>query len=71
MTLLAVLFGVGAAAVTWRRTMLARHHRDVGGFAVGTAVTVGLLVVTASVIVAPDLWTSAYRLAMGQYGGGA
>jgi hypothetical protein len=66
-TLVAVVFGLGAAAVAWRRTMIARGHRDVGGFALGAAVTVALLATTASFVVAPGLWASLYRLVIGVY----
>jgi hypothetical protein len=68
--LTAVLFGLGAAGIAWKRTMLARGHRDVGGFALGVAVTVGLLVVTASIVAAPDAWASVYRSVIGVYEGG-
>ena len=66
-TLVAVVFGLGAAGVAWKRTLLARGHRDVGGFALGVAVTAGLLLATASAVVAPDLWADLYRLVMPGY----
>lgn len=70
-TLVAVVFGLAAAAVAWRRTLLARGHRDVGGFALGTAVTVGLLVATVSFVAVPGVWASLYRFVMGSYSGGS
>ena len=66
-TLVAVVFGVAASGAAWRRTMLARGHRDVGGFALGTAVTIGLLLVTVSFVAAPDMWADLYRLVMPGY----
>lgn len=70
-TLVAVLLGLAAAGVAWRRTMLARGHRDVGGFALGTAVTICLLVATVSFVAAPDAWASVYRAVIGVYEGGS
>jgi hypothetical protein len=69
-TLVAVVFGLAAAAVAWRRTLLARGHRDVGGFALGVAVTIGLLLGTASFVAVPDLWADLYRVVMPGYDGG-
>ena len=66
-TIVAVVFGLAAAAVAWRRTLLARGHRDVGGFALGEVVTVGLLLATASVVAAPGVWADLYRLVMPGY----
>ena len=63
-TLIAVLFGGAASAVVWRRTMLARGHRDVGGFTLGLTLTVGLLLATASFVAAPGMWASLYRFVM-------
>jgi hypothetical protein len=70
-TLVAVVFGLAVAAVAWRRTMLARGHRDVGGFALGVAVTAGLLAATATVVAAPGIWLSLYRFVIGGYEGGS
>ena len=66
-TLVAVVFGLAAAAVSWRRTMLARGHRDVGGFALGVVLTVGLLLATVSFVALPDMWADLYRLVMPGY----
>lgn len=66
-TLVAVVFGLGAAAVAWKRTLLARGHRDVAGFALGAAVTAVLLLATASAVIAPELWAHLYRLVMPGY----
>lgn len=66
-TLVAVVFGLGAAGVAWKRTLLARGHRDVGGFALGVGVTAVLLLATASAVVAPELWADLYRLVMPGY----
>ena len=66
-TIIAVVFGLAMAAVAWRRTLLARGHRDVGGFALGVVVTAGLLLATASFVAAPDMWADLYRLVMPGY----
>jgi drug/metabolite transporter (DMT)-like permease len=66
-TLLAVLFGLGAAVVAARQTLMARSHRKVGAFAFGVVVTVGLLLATVSFVVLPDLWLDGYRAVMGGY----
>ncbi|MGH9273683.1 MAG: hypothetical protein ACRDZU_03460 [Acidimicrobiales bacterium] len=69
-TLIAVVFGLAAAGVAWRRTLLARGHRDVGGFALGATVTGCLLMATVSFVAVPDAWASVYRSVIGVYEGG-
>jgi hypothetical protein len=69
-TLVVVVFGLGGTSVAWKRTLLSRGHRDVGGFALGVAVTATLLAATVSAIVAPGLWLGLYRLLIGGFGGG-
>ena len=70
-TLVAVIFGLAAVSASWRRAMLARSHRDAGGFAARATVTAALVGMTVSFVVAPWVWLSAYRLVIGAYQGGA
>lgn len=64
---IAVVFGVATAGVVWKRTLLARGHRDVGGFALGVVVTIALLLATVSFVAVPDLWADLYRIVMPGY----
>lgn len=66
-TVVAVVFGLAAAGVAWRRTLLARGHRDVGGFALGVVVTIALLLATVSFVAVPDMWADLYRIVMPGY----
>lgn len=68
-TLVAAAIGASAAGLAWRKAVLARSHRDVGGFALGSAVAAAMVLLTISLLVAPGIWIDAYRAVMGGYGG--
>lgn len=68
-TLVAAALGASAAGLAWRKALLARSHRDVGGFALGSAVAATMILLTASLLLAPGVWVDAYRALMGGYGG--
>lgn len=69
-TVVAAMLGASAAGLAWRKALLARSHRDVGGFALGSTVAAVMVLLTISLLVAPDLWLDAYRAVMPGDGSG-
>ena len=65
----ALILGGAVTAIAWRRTMLARGHRDVAGFSLGLALTGVVAFATITAVLAPGMWSGLYDAITGIYGG--